>query len=86
MGFFRVNARTTTHGCTTTVHLISHHAKAAQIITALNATVTRIKDLAAASAKQLAAGIRTNRWTAIIEAIFEPLLRANVGPPQAIKG
>jgi hypothetical protein len=79
-------ARTTTHGRTTTVHLISHHAKAAQIIAALNATVTRIKDLAAASAKQLAAGLRPNRWTAIIEAIFEPLLRANVGPPQAIGG
>jgi hypothetical protein len=79
-------ARTTTHGRTTTIHLVSHHAKAAQIITALNATVTRIKTLAAASAKQLAAGIRANRWTAIIEAIFEPLIAANVGPPKAISG
>lgn len=77
-------ARTTTHGRTTTVHLISHHAKAPKIITALNATVQRIKKLAAASAKQLADGMRTNRWSAIIEAIFEPLLKANVGPPQTI--
>jgi hypothetical protein len=79
-------ARTTTHRRSTTVHLISHHAQADQIITALNATVRRITSLAATSAKQLAPGLRANRWTAIIEAIFEALLKANVGPPAAIPG
>ena len=77
-------ARTTTHGRKTTIHLTSLHAKAEQIITALNAVTVHIATLAEASAKQLAEGLIPNRWTTIIGAIFEPLLAARAGPQQAL--
>lgn len=78
-------ARLTTHGRKTTIHLTSHHAKAPLIIAAITATVDRIKKLAQDTATQLAAGAKVYRWTHIIEAIFEPLLKAMTGPPPAIE-
>jgi hypothetical protein len=58
--------------------------KADHIIAALNATTTRITELARATAKQLADGAIANRWATIIAAIFEPLLTARAGPQQPL--
>ena len=79
-------ARKTVHGRKTTINLISHHAKAAEIIATITAVADRLATWARASAKQLAEGATANRWDDIIEAIFEPLLKANTGPPTGLAG
>jgi hypothetical protein len=73
-------------GFATATNLTSHHAKAAKIIAALTAAVSRLTAMTKATAKQLADGTLANRWTPIIQAIFEPLLKANAGPTQTIPG
>ena len=79
-------ARKTVHGRKTTINLISHHAKAPEIIAAITAVADRRATRARASAKPLAEGVTANRWDAIVKAIFEPLIKANTGPPTTFTG